>query len=244
MPQANALDRLEETLIGGDGATARYVLSELQQDLLARCAQDGLFWLRFVRTRDEADTEPVKPFPIHKAYVTELWREIDRHQRVVIAKSRQMMVSWLLCAYAGWTARFHPHKTIIWQTQKAEDAIKMVSMPAPTGFGGYFGRCQFIERHVPSWMRIAGLQEREGALIYPNGSLIEALAGGANQVRGKTPSLIIEDEFAFQPEAAGVYQAMAPLIQKATKFIAVSTPNGPTGMFPELFHGAAMQPAA
>jgi phage FluMu gp28-like protein len=66
-----------------------------------------------------------------------------------------------------------------------------------------------------------------------------ALAGGANQVRGKTASLIVEDEFAFQPEQSGVYQAVAPLIQKATRFIAVSTPNGRTNTFSDLYHGVS-----
>ena len=54
---------------------------------------------------------------------------------------------------------------------------------------------------------------------------------------GLTKYVIVEDEFAYQEEAKGVYQAVAPLIQKATKFIAVSTPNGPSNTFALLYHG-------
>ena len=101
---------------------------------------------------------------------------------------------------------------------------------------GFLGRMQFIERHLPSWMRIRP-KESEGRLNYPNGSLIEALPGGANQVRGKVASIIVEDEFAFQEEARGVYTTVAPLIQKATKFIAISTPNGMENVFADIYHG-------
>ena len=230
--RATLLDRLET--LEPDRATA--LLHALRTETLQRCETDGWFWVtRFVRTRDEADTESIKPFP-DKPYLEAIWREIDASQRVVIAKSRQLMISWVLCAYAVWFARFHAHKTVLWQTQKEPDAFQMVCLAGAAKDGGVTARCQFIERHLPEWMRLP-VKESAGILGYPNGSVIQGIPGGKDQVRSRVASLIIEDEFAFQEEAAGVYQAVAPLIQKATKFIAVSTPNGPTGMFAELYHG-------
>lgn len=213
------------------------VLFAFHEEMRQRCARDGLFWLRFVKTRDEADPEtPEKPFPLHFDYVRDLWQILVARNRVVIAKSRQMLVSWLLCAFVVWWARFHENQAVYWQTQKAEDSWEKVALP--TSGGGYTGRCQFIEAHLPGWLQVK-CHPSQGQIIYPNGSGIFSLPGGADQIRGKVASVIVEDEFAFQPEAHGVWTACAPLIQKGAKFIAASTPNGADNQFAKLYFGTA-----
>lgn len=231
-----ALDGVKRIENMGD-EEARVLLTALREEILTRCTADGLFWLQFVYTRDEADPEhTVKPFPVEKEYIQVLWKILVEKQRVAVAKSRQMIVSWLLCAFCAWWARFHPNQYIIWQTQKKEDADKMVALAGGDKDLGYLGRMQFIEHNLPPWMRLK-IRESEGKLSYPNGSLIEAVAGGADQVRGKVASVIVEDEYAYQADAKGVYQAVAPLIQKATKFVCVSTPNGMSNTFAHIYHG-------
>ena len=96
----------------------------------ALCAEDGLFWLKFVTTRDEADpSQAAKPFPTHLEYIRDLWRFFDTQSFGVIAKSRQMMVSWCIAAHAVWWARFKPNQAVYYQTKAFEDAIAMVAMP-------------------------------------------------------------------------------------------------------------------
>jgi len=215
-----------------------------------------VFWLRFVKTRDEADLESVKPFPRHDparcapegapefvcfgCKLAALWRVLDQEPKVAIPKSRQTMMSWLMCAFCVWYARFHEHKAVYWQTQKDADANAMVCLPGGSASTGATARMQFIERTLPEWMRLP-VKEAEGLLAYPNGSIIQALAGGKDQIRGKTPSLIVEDEFAFQPEGRGVWTSVGPTLRKACKFIAVSTPNGTDNIFAELVHGYPME---
>lgn len=214
----------------------RAALHALRDEVIKRCTRDGWFFAtNFVLTRDEADAESVKRFP-DLPYLRQVWNVLVTNQLITVAKSRQMFISWLLCVFCVWFARFHPNKAVYWQTQKDEDANAMVCLPGSKESVRHAARMQFILSNLPPWL--AGrYQESEGKIVFENGSVIIALAGGANQIRGKTPSLIIEDEFAFQPEAKGVYQALAPLIQKATKFVAVSTPNGTTNQFAELFFG-------
>lgn len=212
---------------------AQQALQVLIPAILAQCATDGLFWLRWVTTRDEADPEhATKPFPVHLEYIQRLWEILVTEQCVVVAKSRQMLVSWVLAAFCTWWARFHPHQALFWQTQQWKDATAMTCQAE----GAVLGRCQFIERHLPPWMQLT-LKEQEGILTYPNGSFVQALAGGADQVRGKVASIIVEDEFARQPEATGVYTTVAPLIQKGMRLIVVSTPNGTANQFATLYHG-------
>ncbi len=200
---------------------------------LAQCAQDGLFWLRYVVTRDEADPNaPTKPFPLHLNYVRALWSVLHGSQRVVIAKSRQMLVSWVAAAFCLWTARFRPNQACYWQAQQWDEAVEKVCMPA----GGFTGRIQFMEQNLPPWMRVQ-CKESEGRIQFPNGSIVQALAGGADKARGKTFSLFIADEFAHQEDQRGVFLTVMPLIQKGAKAVFISTPNGTANEFATLYHG-------
>jgi phage FluMu gp28-like protein len=212
---------------------AQVVLSSIAGEVGKRCAQDGLFWLRFVVTRDEADPSvALKPFPVHLDYIRLIWEQLETKQKLVIAKSRQMLLSWMLAAFAVWWARHRSNQAVYWQTKAWDDAVAMVCMPS----GGFQARCQFIEENLPVWMR-QEYKASEGRIQYPNGSIIQALAGGADKIRGKTASVLIQDEFAFQEDQDGVYTAVAPLIQKGSKVIFVSTPNGTSNTFATLYHG-------
>ena len=222
--------------LGPDGSSA--LLLGLQTEIRERCARDGMYFLRFVKTRDEADPDaPEKPFPLYEPYIEPIWRALEQHQRVIVAKSRQMLMSWILCAFCCWWARFKPNQAVYWQTQRDSDAHSMIAMPIQ-GVAGYMGRCQFIEAHLPSFLWVP-FRATEGRLSYSHGSIIQALPGGADQIRSKVPSLLVEDEFAFQLEQSGVWTAVVPLIQKKSKVILCSTPNGSQNQFALLWHGQA-----
>jgi phage FluMu gp28-like protein len=212
---------------------AQQVLAGIAGDVGKRCAADGLFWLRFVQTRDEADAnQATKAFPLHLEYTRLIWTELATKQKIVIAKSRQMLMSWLLAAFAVWWTRYKPNQAVYWQTKAWDDAVAMICMPS----GGFQARCQFIEENLPTWMK-AEYKASEGRIQYPNGSIIQALAGGADKIRGKTASVYISDEYAFQEDQDCVYTAVAPLIQKGSKAIFVSTPNGTSNNFATIYHG-------
>ena len=233
IPGKQDLERLLARLPTMGASEQEQLFSGLAQAINAKCAEDGLFWLRFVKTRDEADPEhSIKAFPLGPDYIRALWNVYLAERRVVIAKSRQMMVSWLTCAFVVWWARYKPHQAVYWQTKAWPDAVKMTAMPG----GGVAGRCQFIEDNLPPWMR-QEYKPSEGRLQYPNGSLIQALSGGADQVRSATGSIFVEDEFAHQEEQDGVYTALAPLIQKGAKAFFISSPNGSDNTFATLYHG-------
>ena len=224
------LYRRRDTLTEADWASLAPALTTLA---LERSAHDGIFWLRFVQTRDEADpTQTVKAFPLHLQYLHTLWKTLATQPRVVIAKSRQMLVSWVAAAFCCWTARFIPNQAVYYQAQQFDDAAGMVALAE----GGYFGRCQFIETHLPPWMQV-DIKATEGRIQYPNGSMIQALAGGADKIRGRVVSLYIADEFSRQEDQAGVYAAIAPLMQKGSRVVFISTPNGQDNYFCTLYHG-------
>ena len=216
---------------------AQQLLIALKHKVIQACAHDGLQYLRFVSTKDEADPlNAVKMFPFGKLYTQEIWKALDRATVAVIAKSRQMILSWLVAAYCTWWARFKPHQAIYYQMQAYPDAVKMVCEAK----GKPMGRSQFIEQHLPLWLR-QPVREGEGIVSYPNGSFIQALAGGEKQVRGKTGSILVLDEFSAHEEARQEWTAVAPLLQKGAKIFVISTPNGRENQFGDLFFGFRVQ---
>ena len=224
-------DFLEKT----DEALQKGAIAAIHEEIRQRCAREGLYWLKFVKTRDEADPEnTVKSFPLFLEYVVEIWRTLDESNRVIVAKSRQMMMSWIACAFCVWWARFKPNQAVFFQSQKDDDANAMVALP-----GMALGRCQFIEVNLPDFLRLP-CKFSEGKVVYPNGSFIQALAGGADQIRGRVFSLLVEDEFAYQEEQRGVYTAVAPLIQKGARILIISTPNGTDNEYARLWFGEDM----
>ena len=231
--ESRGVEHVLQRLDGLSDSDAVLLATGLKGDLLDRSRLDGAMFLRFVTTRDEADPEqPTKLFPTYKPYILPLWKCFASNQRVVIAKSRQMLASWIVCAYCVWWARFRPHQAVFFQSQQYEDACGMVSQAE----GQTQGRCQFIESYLPEWLKVPA-KFQEGLISYPNGSFIQAVAGGADKIRGKVPSVYVGDEFAKQTEAAGVYQTLAPLLQKGARAILIGTPNGTDNMFATIYHG-------
>jgi hypothetical protein len=188
---------------------------------LEKCkASLSYYAFNHLSTKDEHDRKtPVKRLP-YKKYLEVLfdnWQDGESIQ--FVAKSRQLMVSWALCTYASWTARFAPHQLVLFQSKKSEDAQKMV-------FQKYANqaRCSFIELNLPPFLRVCwdGTQwmpvgeidniGTEGNLIFPNGSRIEAIPQGPSQIEGRVPSLYLNDEATLQEEWLKGHEAALPCL--------------------------------
>jgi hypothetical protein len=208
------------------------------QKALARAAEDGWWWATsFVKTRDEAAAAEasVKPFPT-LPQLGAIWSSwADPAEAIyAVAKSRQIMLSWLACAFCVWTARFHPNRLVVWQSKREQDAVDMVSYGNDRHDDA---RMEFIEKHLPPWMQERA-RFRSGEIHWPNGSKIVAIPEGGHQVRSKTPSVLVMDEMAFQEQARLAVTAILPTIQKRTKLVAISTPNGKANAFWQMYSGS------
>ena len=189
-------------------------------------------FIQYVQTKDEHDEiNPIKPFP-EKPYTTYL---LDLfHQKLqsifFIAKSRQIMLTWLCCVYALWLAKSISHRLIFLQSKKEEDAANLVFSGGRTGKNWDTARISFIEKHLPWWLQDEGIESAYGKLLLPNGSKIWGVPEGADMIRSYTPSLVISDEAAFQPEFGSAYTAMLPIAKQGGMLISISSANpGPFG---------------
>lgn len=195
------------------------------------------YFINQVRTKDEHDEiNPIKLFP-EKPYIPYLFNLFTAKLQSIffIAKSRQIMLTWLCCVYALWLAKSIPHRLIFLQSKKEEDAANLVFSGGRTGKNWDTGRISFIEKHLPWWLQDEGIESAYGKLLFPNGSKIWGVPEGADMIRSYTPSLMISDESAFQPEFNAAYTAMLPICKQGGQLIAISSAN--PGAFADIIQG-------
>lgn len=148
-------------------------------------------------------------------------------------KSRQVMMTWLCCAYLLWRAKYRDHQLILIQSKREEDAANLVFNKEP-----FVARMSFMEAHLPAHLQTVKFPK--GAtfshLYFPTGSHVWGIPEGADIIRSNTPSVIFSDEAAFQPEFGSSFTAALPCVKGGGQYIAVSSAN--PGEFCELVEAA------
>lgn len=191
---------------------------EFKVRVIKRLQRDAWFFCEnFVWTLDEHDLlNPIKGLP-DKAYlkaITNIW---SKEQLVLIEKSRQMMVSWLMAALHYWLAAYHSGQNVLVQSKKEDDSDLILK------------RMEFIHNHIPEDLRVPLVG---GKKTYCNiefdgtHSRILGVSQNPEASRSQTASAIFSDETAFQDKAEEAYRAVRPALGQTGKYTAVSTPNG------------------
>lgn len=199
---------------------------ELSADPLTRYSQlredPWLFLKHCVFTHDEVDqNNPIKQYPSHLLYLrflVEMWK---KKKKLAIPKSRRLTVSWTFIALALWDCIFHKGRSWAFVSKKELDSAELVE------------RAEFIYDHIPQEIlspdmlpKLKGGQMRvappvlEFEEIY---SKIQGFPSGAQQLRQRGFSGILEDECAFWDEAEGAYAAAEPTVKGGGRLIMVST---------------------
>lgn len=206
-----------QTAPPGQGSPSKRVLALYEKDPAA------FIFGGAVRTFDEHDNDhPYKPFP-DEPDLRELLDFIHSPAPVAcVAKSRQLMVTWMICAYSVWLARFHPAKSIYIQCKTKEDAKTLVFEDE-----WLTSRCAFIEYAMPPllWQSFDGrfTTAKSGKLVYPHGSKIVSIPAGAHHLRGKVGSLVVIDEAAFMMDFEDTYQAALAMTKGGGRMRIIST---------------------
>jgi hypothetical protein len=142
-----------------------------------------------------------------------------REKRLLVPKSRRVMVSWTMVALHCWLARFFPGSTIAFVSRKqglndSEGAAELVR------------RIKFIEEHLPVEIEPVPFQYNFARLKYPSiGSEIIGVAQGADQLRQYTLTAIFADEMAYWELAHDTYSASIPTLEGGGRFTGVSSAN-------------------
>jgi hypothetical protein len=187
-------------------------------------AANNLFYYleNMVYTQDEHDANaPFKPLPMHKRYLQELAQHFLDERLLLIEKSRQMMVTWLMVACHLWDAQFHNGRRIFFQSKKELDADNLVHR-AKIIYDNYPEPYKsIIYNKYPANKPMSYLKLDFGK----QQSIIQGTAQGSDVLRQYTASRIFSDELAFQERAEEAYIAAKPTITGGGAFVGVSTPN-------------------
>jgi hypothetical protein len=177
----------------------------------AKCKQSFLYFLSFVYISDAL-----------KGNVKfELWPAIERvakalglHKLLVILKARQIGMSWLIAAFALWTAMFHANANVLLLSMGEREAIALLK------------KCKYIYLHLPDYLRIPTTFDSATQLGFQGvNSLITALPSTEDAGRSESATLVVCDEWDFHEYAEQNYAAAKPTIDAGGRFVGISTRN-------------------
>jgi hypothetical protein len=201
--------------------------------------------------RPELGEEIKKKFPYHKKYVQVLADQFLIERLIVLPKSRRMIATWLVAAYAVWYAMFNDRRNILWQAQTEkksahtlEEKMLYIMQHIP-----YSLMCPWVDRNrgrppegfPPELLNYYRPARDKSGLIeicfqkyealdtgeerLTDNSTIYAIAEGSHQWRQYTVSLGICDEFAFFANAADSIKGARPAVGLKGQLILVSSAN-------------------
>jgi len=203
-------DKTSTTLSSKSHDAAWRKMGEVVASFDAGC----LLWLtQYTATEDKhwlaKGTLPVAPFP-NKSYFAAILKFMLENDRLFIAKSREMMTSWLSCGYIAWMCQWFPQVEWIVQTEKEDKAKELINY------------CRILYHRQEAWMkdRVQVMSDRATELKLSNGSRVLAVPKGVNQIRLYHPFGYFMDEAAFLPEGRECFNVVHPV---AKQIIAVSS---------------------
>ena len=224
--------------IGSPESRARARLEAWRLEQLELCREgyqreDGIFipgplyWAQhYTRTFDdhwkEKGTDPNPRFPSVREmpYMPYLFHKLMTCRRLFIPKSREMMLTWAVMVYSVWSCQTFPQTSVVIQAQKEDkvaDLIKGISTP---------GYVRTLYEQQDDWLKarhplVAPIKEQSTLRIgWKNGSSIQGIPKGPDQIRQYHPTIYIADEAAPLDGFQGSYDAADPV---CSQMIAVSS---------------------
>jgi len=197
---------------------------DLQKVEYELCRRNPTYWLNnFVLTLNSKDTvNPIQRWP-DLEYLREITKIWLRERLLLIPKSRQMMLTWLMVALYLHNAQFTDGRLIFFQSKKEEDAFALIE------------RAWFIYEHQPEWLKRPATHTKAEIYFPKHYSKIRGVPQGADQIRSYTSSGILIDEAAFQPEVENAYTALKPSIDGGGGSVTMVSSADP-GFFERMVH--------
>ena len=196
-------------------ATEQITVEELDLEIGRRSFRQ---FLNFVKILDPPpEGRGITPFEVwpHLEEVTEF---IGHNRLLVWLKARQIGATWLLAAYALWTAMYQQGATVLIFSQGELEAQKFLE------------KVKFIYDHLPAHLQVPLGTNNTREMKFPvMTSGILALPSTGKAGRSATATLVIMDEADFHDELEDNYTAVKPTIDDiGGRLILVSTSNKDT----------------
>ena len=145
-----------------------------------RCAKDPIYFMKkYVKIQHPTrGTLPFETYPFQDKAL----EDFVKYKQNIILKSRQMGITTLVAGYAIWLMTFFDNKEILCLSITQETSKAIVT------------KVRFANDNLPSWLKVAAVEDNRLSLKLKNGSQIKAASSSSNSSRGGSVSLLILDE--------------------------------------------------
>ena len=193
---------------------------DIRREVVRRSFEDFLRYVSVLSPEPSGDS--IIPF-IMWPHLKETVDIILRDRLVIILKARQIGISWLLAAYALWTASYHPGALVMVLSKGQEEASDLLD------------KIKFIHRQLPPELQQGVGKSNEHEMAFPSiDSSIVALPSTEHAGRSKAVTLV------FHEYLSANFAAVKPTIDAGGQMITASTVNKRkvNSLFKQLYRGA------
>lgn len=154
------------------------------------------------------------------------------NERVIAMLSRQCGKTTTAAAYILWWSIFKTDQDVLVLSKDLDGAKEVM------------GRFWYAYEELPWWIKPGVKTNQVHTKIFDNNSRVRCLATTATSGRGKSPSLLYLDEFAFvRPGIAQEFwTAVYPSLSQGGRCIMTSTPNTDEDKFATIWFSGNMSP--
>lgn len=205
-------------------------LRELAKIEYAKCENDPIYFFKkyvSIQTSNGRSFFSLYPFQEKVLHL------LNKYDRAIILKSRQLGITTLCAGYVLWLMIFKKDQSVLAVAPDRDKAMQILD------------KIQFGYDNLPKWLvEMAGAQHVENnktKLVLKNGSKAEAISGAAKSARSKTANVLILDEAAFIENAVELWASAQQTLATGGKAFVLSTPNGYEDFFNPLWNDAEAQ---
>lgn len=192
---------------------------------IVKCGKEPIYFMnKYVKIQ-----HPVRGSLLFKTYPyqDDCVREFVQHRFNVVVKSRQLGLSTICAGYVLWYVLFHRDKNVIIIANKGK-AAKNFLRKVKYGFD-----------KLADSMKITGIVTwRDDAIVFSNGSQVQAVNTTEDAGRSEAVSLLICDEAAHIEKFEEIWTAIYPTLTTGGSAIVLSTPKGMGNQFHKLYSEA------
>ena len=196
-------------------------VAALQELDRRECAADAAVFTERHCTIEDPDGT-VRPFALWP-FQADTLSDLQAGEQIIVLKARRLGLSWVVLAFALWLAIHRQGIRILILCKTGDDAGELLDR-----IRRMRDRIAAdpLSAHILANLQAPAKTRDAVTTLDIGGSTIRALMGTPAAARSETAGFVILDEFAFQRQAADIWQAIQPTIEGGGGLACVSTGNG------------------